>query len=100
VLVAVPLYVDHLSLLHLISPHLPIMCTRYALSRDHHADEETAESIAAGLSLLDCGNNLFCCNACSDATCCSTQDQHFFVDLDTGDVKDPSKASATTSGTW
>ncbi|KAJ4295305.1 hypothetical protein N0V90_007316 [Kalmusia sp. IMI 367209] len=62
--------------------------------------ETNAESNAAGLSLRDCGDNVFCCNGGSDSSCCDTQGEHFFVDPKNGDVKDPSKASATTSGTW
>ena len=55
-----------------------------------------------GTLLVDCGKNMYCCGAV-DASCCNDDDEHFFVDPNTGEVKHPSKAtgaSATASPTW
>ncbi|KAJ4298194.1 hypothetical protein N0V90_006093 [Kalmusia sp. IMI 367209] len=54
---------------------------------------------STGTLLVDCGKNVFCCGAVEES-CCDDESNTYFVDPETGEVKDPSKASATQSPTW
>ncbi|KAL1605240.1 hypothetical protein SLS60_004784 [Paraconiothyrium brasiliense] len=51
-----------------------------------------------GTLLVDCGKNMYCCGAGeSDNACCNDDNDHFFVDPETGEVKHPSKATDSSS---
>ena len=75
----------------------------YCVSQFHPANPYLhIDYPSTGTLLVDCGKNMYCCGAV-DSSCCENDDEHYFVDPETGEVKHPSKAtgaSAKASPTW
>ncbi|KAJ4295304.1 hypothetical protein N0V90_007315 [Kalmusia sp. IMI 367209] len=54
---------------------------------------------AAGVSLRDCGNNIYCCAASTEEACCEDE-RAFYVDPDNGSVTQTTEAAKTKSPRW
>ncbi|KAF2449258.1 hypothetical protein P171DRAFT_439812 [Karstenula rhodostoma CBS 690.94] len=56
-------------------------------------------NVAAGVSIYDCGENIYCCGVKSDEACC-TDERAFFVDPDDGGVTQTTAAAKTKKPRW
>ncbi|KAJ4359566.1 uncharacterized protein N0V89_000121 [Didymosphaeria variabile] len=56
-------------------------------------------NVAAGVSIHDCGDNIYCCGGDTEKACC-TDERAFYVDPDNGGVTQTTVAAKTKAPRW